>query len=251
MTGNPLVMRHQTPVGHGQIVGRTTDYESDATSSGRLCDVKLSQATKRKASVAYVKASDRRGQLVVAARAVLARDGVAGTTLRAVAAEAKVPLGTLHYVFPSKEQLITAVLDDTTEEVARVFRATEAHAGLEHAIRHGLDNYWKQLVVDNPHLALMRHELFLYALRTPGQEHLARLQIEGYIRIVAQWCQQAASEAGEICAVPFDTLARALVGSVMGLVLEYLSDQDEARSQSDLQTATDMLVRLAQPSPAR
>jgi AcrR family transcriptional regulator len=201
--------------------------------------------------VAYVKASERRGQLVVAARAVLARDGVAGTTLRAVAAEGKVPLGTLHYVFPSKEQLITAVLEDITEEVAAVFRATEAHAGLEHAIRNGLDNYWKQLVVNDPQLALMRHELFVYALRTPGHEDLARWQIEGYIRIVAQWCQQAASNAGEICAVPFDTLARALVGSVIGLVLEYLSDPDKSRSQGDLQTATDMLVRLAQPRPAR
>ena len=201
--------------------------------------------------MAYVKASERRAQLVVAARAVLCRDGVAGTTLRAVAAEAEVPLGTLHYVFPSKEQLITAVLEDITEEVSAVFRAAEVDAGLEHAIRHGLENYWKQLVVNDPQLALMRHELFVYALRTPGLESLARWQIEGYIRIVAEWCQQAASNAGETCAVPFDTLARVLVGSVIGIVLQYLSDHDKARSQRDLHAATDMLVRLARPRPAR
>ena len=96
----------------------------------------------------------------------------------------------------------------------------------------------------------MRHELFVYALRTPGLEHLARWQIEGYTRIVAEWCQQAASNAGEVCAVPFDTLARALVGGVMGIVLEYLSDHDATRSQRDLQAVTDMLVRLAAPRPA-
>ena len=96
----------------------------------------------------------------------------------------------------------------------------------------------------------MRHELFAYALRTPGQEHLARWQIEGYTRIVAHWCQQAAANAGEICTVPFDTLARALVGSVMGTVLQYLSDQDTNRSRQDLKALTDMLVALAAPRPA-
>jgi AcrR family transcriptional regulator len=200
--------------------------------------------------VPYVKASDRRRQLVAAARAVLCRDGVAGTTLRAVAAEAQVPLGTLHYIFPAKEQMITAVLEDVQEEVSAVFEAADVGAGLGNAIRHGLQSYWAQLVVDDPQLALMRHELFAYALRTPGQRHLARWQIDGYTRIVAQWCQQAAGNAGEVCAVPFDTLARVLVGGVMGAVLEYLSDQDQARSQRDLNALADMLVALAAPRPA-
>ena len=96
----------------------------------------------------------------------------------------------------------------------------------------------------------MRHELFVYALRTPGLENQARWQIDGYTRIVADWSQQAASNAGEICAVPFDTLARALVGGVMGTVLEYLSDQDQDRSQRDLEALTEMLVALAAVRPA-
>src|ERR1700750_866810 len=105
--------------------------------------------------MAYVKADERRTQLVAAARAVLARDGVTGTTLRAVAAEAGVPLGTLHYVFPTKEQLIAAGLEDIPDEVSAVFRSAEIDAGLEHAIRHGVENYWQRLVVTQPDLALM------------------------------------------------------------------------------------------------
>ncbi|KAA1425013.1 TetR/AcrR family transcriptional regulator [Mumia zhuanghuii] len=198
--------------------------------------------------MAYVKASDRRRQYLAAARAVLSRDGVAGTTLRAVAAEAQVSIGTLYYIFPVKEEMITAVLEDVRAEVSAVFEATDTGAGLEHAIRHGLDRYWERLVVDDPRLALMRHELFAYALRTPGQEHLARWQIEGYTRIVSRLCQQAASNAGETCAVPFDTLARALVASVVGTVLVYLSDQDHVRSQQDLRAVADMLVGLAAPT---
>lgn len=199
--------------------------------------------------MAYVKASERRLQLVAATRAVLRRDGVEGATLRAVAAEAQVPLGTLQYVFPSKELLITAVLEDVREEVSAVFKSTETDAGLEHALRHGLRNYWEQLVVNDPALALMRHELFVYALRTPGLTSLARWQIQGYTQIVADWSQKAASNAGEVCAVPFDTLARVLVGVVMGIVLQYLGDHDRDRSQRDLQASMEMLVRLAAVNP--
>jgi AcrR family transcriptional regulator len=196
--------------------------------------------------VAYVKSDERRTQLVAAARTVLARDGVAGTTLRAVAAEAGVPLGTLHYVFPSKEQLITAVVEDIRDEVSAVFRSAEVDAGLAHAIRYGVQNYWQRLVLDQPELALMRHELFVYALRTPGLEQLARWQIDGYVRIVAEWCQEAAGNAGETSAVPFDTLGRVLVGSVIGIVLHYLSDRDPDRARRDLQAATEMLVGLVE-----
>ena len=200
--------------------------------------------------MAYVKASERRAQLVVAARAVLCRDGVVGTTLRAVAAEAGVPLGTLHYVFPTKEQRITAVVEDIRDEVSAVFQSAEVDAGLEHAIRHGVENYWQRLVLSQPELALMRHEVFVYALRTPGLERLGRWQIEGYARIVAGWCEAAAHNAGETCAVPFETLGRALVGSVIGVVLHYLSDHDSDRSGRDLQATLEMLVRLADVGPA-
>jgi len=201
--------------------------------------------------VVYVKASERHGQLVSAARAVLVRDGIAATTLRSVAAEAGVPLGTLHYVFPSKELLIRAVIDDVRDEVSAVLaEVAEKHAGLERAIRDGLRAFWEQQIVGDPRQPLMRQELFLYAVRTPGLEGLARWQVEGYGRIVAAWCEDAANNAGELCAVPFDTLARALVGGVMGIALQYLGDQDRARSLRDVEVLSEMVVGLAAVRPA-
>src|SRR4051794_13571320 len=95
--------------------------------------------TERRRAMAYAKAAERRRQYVAAARAVLARDGVANTTLRAVAEEAGVSIGTLYYIFSAKEQMITAVLEDVQEEVSAVFQTAETHAGVEHAIRDGLD----------------------------------------------------------------------------------------------------------------
>jgi AcrR family transcriptional regulator len=199
----------------------------------------------------YVKASERRRELVSAARAVLARDGVAGTTLRSVAAEAAVPLGTLHYVFPSKELLLTAVFEDVRDEVSAVLKGVaDKEAGLELAIRHGLTAFWEQQVVGDPRLPLMRQELFLYAVRTPGLESLARWQVEGYRQIVAEWCQDAANNAGEVCEVPFDTLARALIGGTMGIAMHYLGDPDQTRSRRDVEALAEMVVRLASVRPA-
>ncbi len=200
--------------------------------------------------MAYVKSSVRSAQRVAAARQVLVRDGVGGTTLRAVAAEAQVPLGTLHYVFPSKELLLKAVIEDVVEEIAGVLDDADIDSGLEHAIRHGLRNFWTQLVIGNPRLQLMQYELVIYALRTPSLENLARWQFERYCRIVAAWCQEAASNAGEVCAVPFDMLARVLVAVVDGVILQYVSDPDDTRSRRDLDAATEMVVHLAGVRPA-
>src|SRR6266571_3792387 len=112
--------------------------------------------------MAYVKASVRREQLLAAARRVMARDGVAGTTLRAVAAEAGVPLGTLHYVFPSKELLLRGVIEVVTKNIAEVLSAADTSGGLEQALRRALADYWTDVVVADPQLQLLQYELALY-----------------------------------------------------------------------------------------
>jgi AcrR family transcriptional regulator len=201
--------------------------------------------------MAYVKAKVRSGQLVEAARRVLARDGVKGATLRGVASEAGVPLGTLSYVFGSKEQLLKAVIQDVTEEIAEVLaESAQTDRGLEQAIRAGIETFWTRLVADERWLQVMQYELVMYSLRTPGLDHLARWQTERYCRIVAAWCQQAANDAGELCAVPFDALARVMVASVDGIILQFVADPDDARSRRDLAMLTEMLVDLAGIRPA-
>ncbi|MFF9365376.1 TetR/AcrR family transcriptional regulator [Streptomyces griseoluteus] len=194
----------------------------------------------------YVEASVRHRQLVAAARTVLARDGVGRTSLRAVATEGGVPLGTMQYVFPSKELLLRAVIEDVIEETAEVFRgAADLDGGLEHAIRRGVEDVWVRLVEGHSGLQVMQYELTHHALRTAGMESLARWQYERYTAVIADWCQQAAQRAGETCAVPFAQLARLVVSNLDGLIMQYVCDPNPARSRQDLEAVTEMLVGLS------
>ncbi|MGL5442958.1 MAG: TetR/AcrR family transcriptional regulator [[Mycobacterium] stephanolepidis] len=194
----------------------------------------------------YVESAQRTREAVAAARVVLMREGVGRTTMRAVASEAGIPLGTLQYVFPSKQGLLKAVIEDVVEEISGVLRgAAESETGLENAIRHGVRNFWSRLVVEHHDLQQVQYELVTHALRTPGLEDLPAWQYEQYTQVVALWCRAAASRAGERSAVSFEQLARVLVAGIDGLILQHVVNPDPARSAEDLESLSEMLIALA------
>ncbi|MDI2032463.1 TetR/AcrR family transcriptional regulator [Saccharopolyspora sp. TS4A08] len=194
----------------------------------------------------YIEAAVRRQQFIAAARIALLAHGVAKTSLRVVAAEAGVPLATMQYVFPSKEKLLRAVIEDVVDEIAHVLADSAAtDQGLANAIRQGLDTYWGQLVRNGRELQLLQYELTMYALRTPGHEDLARVQYERYAAVVADWCRHAAEHAGETAVVSFDHLGRMIVAGVDGLILQYVCDPDDARARKGLEALAEMAKALA------
>ncbi len=76
---------------------------------------------------AHLPVAERRAQLVAAAMRVMQRDGAWSLTTRAVAREAGVPLGAVHYAFASKTDLVRAVFQaDRERSTAVLMRAVEA-----------------------------------------------------------------------------------------------------------------------------
>lgn len=61
-------------------------------------------------------ASDRRTRILDAALSLLAAKGIAGVSMRAVAREAGVALGLVHYYFDDKTSLIAAALQEVEEQ---------------------------------------------------------------------------------------------------------------------------------------
>lgn len=200
--------------------------------------------------MAYVRAERRQEEIVAAAVRVLSDVGVPGTTLRAVAAEAGIPLGTLHYVFPTKDQLlravITAVIDDV---VATVQPGLAPDRGVAHGLRQGMTGFWNALVERQIGLQIMQYELAMYSVRSEGAGGLAQLQYDRYTDLVSTLCEQAARAAGERCAVDFPTLGRLTLAVLDGLIVQYVASTDAARARHDLERAVDMLVMFADPQP--
>lgn len=65
---------------------------------------------------------DRRAQIVDGVLTLLARDGIAGVSMRAVAREAGVALGLVHYYFDDKTSLIAATLRQVEDQDLDIVR---------------------------------------------------------------------------------------------------------------------------------
>lgn len=200
--------------------------------------------------MAYIRAAEREEQILSAAIRVLSAVGVPGTTLRAVANEAGIPLGTLHYVFPSKDQLLRAVIERVVRDALdAVGSGIDPTKGVAHAIRHGVHEFWAHLVDGETGLQMMQYELAMYSSRSEGPGGLAQLQFERYSALVTEFCERAATAAGERCAVDFETLGRLSLAVLDGLIMQYVASPDSERAQRDLDRAVDMVVRFADPQP--
>jgi DNA-binding transcriptional regulator YbjK len=101
----------------------------------------------------------RKSEIVDAALRIIGRDGIQGVSMRAVAAEASVPLGTASYYFSDKDELIEAAfLRHTQRETARVVSAianlgrdltsTEVASRLADFVIQGLTEYREQLITE-------------------------------------------------------------------------------------------------------
>lgn len=197
----------------------------------------------------YLKAAEREDQIVASAVTVLSNVGVAAMTLRAVAAEAGVSLGTVQYIFPAKDQLLHAVITRVISDISDALRPELMPGkGVEHVLRDGVTGFWEKLVDHRVGLQIMQYELLAYSARK-DHDSLAQQQYASYTSVVAEFCEQAARAAGERCAVGFDTLGRLVLAQVDGLILQYIAKPDIHRAHRDLEHALDMLVAYADPQP--
>ncbi|MFD4573384.1 TetR/AcrR family transcriptional regulator [Streptomyces sp. NPDC058417] len=188
--------------------------------------------------MARMPSAERRRQLTEAAIRAMARDGVARTTTRSIAAEAGVSLSVFHYCFDSKQALVESVITTITDHYVTVVRdALRPRATLEETVRAGFEAYWDH-VRAHPDEHMLTYELTQYALRSPGYEHLARRQYEMYADTYADLIEHLSEGTDLRLAVPVPVLARYLAAMTDGLTLNYLVLGDETAWTGVLDTVT-------------
>ena len=116
-----------------------------------------------------VRVSEKRAhELVLAAYRQIAERGFEGLRTRDVANEVGVNIATLHYYFPTKETLISAVLQHAMDR----FRTTlEPHGSPDSQLRNHL-RATRKLMRDEPELGAVMSELALRSVRDPGTRRI-------------------------------------------------------------------------------
>jgi AcrR family transcriptional regulator len=179
-------------------------------------------------------AEERREQLIDAAVEVIADQGLARATTRAITDRAGLALGAFHYVFDSKDELLEAVIQRVVREIDATLGATAAT--VEPTAERRLEG--PELVVDvlerflrgawayfegSRTLQLAQYELTLHALREPEKHHLA---VHQYDLLVGTLGGMLRDLTDELAPETSEELARYVVATIDGLLLQWLVDRD-------------------------
>jgi AcrR family transcriptional regulator len=188
---------------------------------------------------------ERRRLLVSAAARVMARDGIAQTTTRAITAEADMPRGSFHYCFRSKDELLQELIRVVVGDMVQAAEAAHSDdRSLVENLQAGLRAMWES-VIKHPDEQLITYELTTYALRDETTAHLARWQYENYYGQAIDYLTFVAWSEGIEWSLPMPVVARLLVTVVDGLSLNWLADRDSEGALDVLDALATQLANIA------
>lgn len=210
-----------------------------------------------------IPAEQRRRELTAVAHTVMARDGAFGLTTRAVAKEAGVPHGSVHYAFHSKDELIRAVVRDDIDRSTAAFRrfaAPEAnvpeHAGQaagsdvtpEHAaspaeqavspegILHAAFASYADNLIGDPWEEAAQQELALMCARDEQLRVIMQESNASYRELIGSILDYLSTATGKTWAQPADMLAENILGALFGTAQLWLIDRDDDTLYASLAT---------------
>jgi DNA-binding transcriptional regulator YbjK len=185
-----------------------------------------------------ISAAERRAALAQAALVVIARDGLAAATTRAIVAQAGMPLASFHYAVPSRDELLRDVVElVVAEEGSAALAPLLAEAdGIHEATVLALTAYL-ELVKRDPGREQAMFELTQYALRTPGLDDLPAEQYARYHALAIELLDAATAQHHPDWRVPMPDLARLLVSFTDGITLAWLADRDDAAAARAIELA--------------
>jgi AcrR family transcriptional regulator len=196
----------------------------------------------------------RRAQLIEAAIRVIARDGLDAATTRTIVAEAGMPLGALHYVFASRDDLIDAVVEQVIDEARRAAvvqaDADDAAVDIETLTRRQLEAYLR-LLESEPNRELALLEVSVHSIRR--NRAAAHRHWESYQAAVVETLRHAARRAGITWNQPEERIAHLLIRAIDGLTLSWLTDRDSAAARDYIDFVASSFAAFALPvaPPAR
>ncbi|MGV8885967.1 MAG: TetR/AcrR family transcriptional regulator [Microbacteriaceae bacterium] len=197
--------------------------------------------------MAHTPVLERRQALIEAAVRVVADQGLARATIRAIVSEAGMSLASFHYAFESRDELIDElIVTMVARERAAVVPTFHPNSSTREVIEAGLLGYFEHLRMSPQHEQAML-ELTQYALRSPERSSLAQTQYASYMEIAISSLTLASEHTGTRWTVPVQTVARLMLAITDGLTLSWLVDRDDEAARAALVAAAGSLAQLAEP----
>jgi AcrR family transcriptional regulator len=193
--------------------------------------------------------AERREQLIEAALAVASRDGIDAATVRAVAAEAGVSLGVVHYCFQDKDELLRAMAHAiTSANLERSLGELPAEAeDVESVIEGVLEALWAG-IRESRGPQLLSYELTTSSLRHSELNQVAIEQYRGQWAAAEQVLDLVERSAHVGWSMPRGTIARSIVAVIDGFSLAWLVDGDSEAARNGLQGFGRYLATIAVPT---
>ena len=164
---------------------------------------------------------DRKGELVRIAYKLIASEGFEGFRIRQVAAAAGIDNGTLHYHFPSKQELIRSVVDFLLEEL-RTSRL-EPNDGQTRTGVGQLRREFKELriwLAEVPEQFIVMTEVLVHAQRHRDIARVLRRFEAGWRNHVVDILKSGMRDGSFRPDLDADATARALVAQFIGIVYQ-------------------------------
>ena len=185
--------------------------------------------------MARMSPEERRASIVAATRAVMARRGIAGTTVRDVAAELGTSSGLIHHYFASMDDLLAEAFEraaraDLVEVLTALGHGRDALEKLtiffdtyDRGIRDGSGDFGMQIWLD----------AWAEASRRPALQRTSRRLNEEWQRALAGIIREGVACGQMQCADP-DASAWRILSLLDGLVLQVVAHGDVvSREQAD------------------
>lgn len=196
---------------------------------------------------AHVPIEQRRRELTETAVTVMARDGAWALTTRALAKEAGVPHGSVHYAFSSKDELMRSVLRlDLTHlsDLVQTQQGREIHEpeDVAAAVVELFAAYADSVLAD-PDTEIAYFELSLMAARDERLRDLSVQSHQEYRRIMVTLLSDLAERAGLRWEVDVMLVAEQAMTLMFGAALGWLEQRDDALFRAVLEDAAGMVAR--------
>lgn len=187
-------------------------------------------------------ATDRRAQIVRAARAVMAERGYAQASLKQIATEAGIAQGLLSYYYPAKDDLLVDVVADIDAELNARWVAAVAAAGTPlDRINAGFDQAIQDCLDRPEFFRLLFDQLAVASTNDAVRARTAEL-LDNFIALVATEIEQVETTLPSPLPPGID-LAGALAGAFTGILVHSVTRGTDPAAAFDALRA--MVVALA------